>query len=459
MLNLSPLDSGQPGGRGAAGLRRSVGPLSAFFITVSCVAPSIAVFIVASDVMEQVGTGVFLCFAAAALLGLVMACVYGELGSAIPGAGGEYTIFSRVLGRQAGHGIIGLNLVGFSVSLALSGFGVATYLGGLWPGVPVHVVAPLVVVAVTLVASLQIEVGAVVTGAFLVTELIALAVVALLGFGHAGRPLSVLLHPVAATPGGLEAPSFAALGAATAAGIYAFNGYGAAIFFGEDMKDAPRHTAPIVLAALMAGVLIVMPPIVAIVLGAPDLRTMHGADPPVMAIVRQLGGPRLAEIMSLGVGLAILNTAIAIALMAGRQLYATARDGLWPGRLNRALAATHPRWGSPWAATLAMGGCGVAGTLLDQHALVLILGNSNVVTYSGLCVAALWGRRTGTTGGAPWRMPAYPLPPLLALAFFAVIAGFTLLDPVGRFGLAVSVLTVAASTLLFSWRWGRPPRA
>ena len=335
----------------------------------------------------------------------------------------------------------------------------ATYLGGLWPGVPVHVVAPLVVVAVTVVASLQIEVGAVVTGAFLVTELIALAVVALLGFGHAGRPLSVLMHPVAATPGGLGAPSFAALGAATAAGIYAFNGYGAAIFFGEDMKDAPRHTAPIVLAALMAGVLIVMPPVVAIVLGAPDLRTMHGADPPVMAIVRQLGGPRLAEIMSLGVGLAILNTAIAITLMAGRQLYATARDGLWPGRLNRALAATHPRWGSPWAATLAMGGCGVAGTLLDQHALVLILGNSNVVTYSGLCVAALWGRRTGTTGGAPWRMPAYPLPPLLALGFFAVIAGFTLLDPVGRFGLAVSVLTVAASTLLFSWRRGRPPRA
>lgn len=432
-------------------MRKSVGPVSAFFITVSCIAPSIAVFIVGADVMRQVGTGVFLCFAAAAVLGLLMACVYGELGSAIPGAGGEYTIFDRVFGRLAGRSIIGLNLLGFSVSLALSGSGVATYLGALWPGVPAHVIAPAVVAAVTIVAVLRIEVGAVVTGAFLLTELTALAVVALLGFRHAARPVSALVHPVVATPGGLMTPSLTALCVATAAGVYAFNGYGAAIFFGEDMKDARRHTAPVVLGALLAGVLIVMPPIVAIILGAPNLRTVTDADTPIMATVAQLGGPRLARVMSLGVGLAILNTAIAIALMAGRQLYATAQDRLWPERVNRALAAIHPRWGSPWAATLIMGGCGIAGTLLNPHVLVLILGNSNVVTYSGLCVAALWGRRSGTTGSAPWRMPAYPLPPVLALAVFALVAGFTLLDPAGRFGLMISIVTIVTSAVLFSW--------
>ena len=56
-------------------------------------------------------------------------------------------------------------------------------------------------------------------------------------------------------------PTLAALAAGTVAGIYAFNGYGAAIFFGEDMRDGHRDLAPVVLQALAVGVLLVMPPI------------------------------------------------------------------------------------------------------------------------------------------------------------------------------------------------------
>ena len=81
-----------------------MGPVGTLFITVSVLSPSIAMFIVGSDVIRQVGTGVFLCFAAAALFGVAMSCVYGELGSAFPGSGGEYTIlagFSDQTGRKA----------------------------------------------------------------------------------------------------------------------------------------------------------------------------------------------------------------------------------------------------------------------------------------------------------------------------------------------------------------------
>ncbi|WP_174278831.1 APC family permease [Sphingomonas bacterium] len=432
------------------GLRRSIGPTGAFFLTVSCLSPSIAVFIVGSDVMGQVGTAVFPCFVAAALLGLIMACVYGELGSAFPGAGGEYTIFARVFGRLAGHGIVGLNLIGFSISLALSGHGVATYLTALWPGTPPQACAAATVAVVTGVAVLNVEVGAWVTGTFLMTELVALVVVCLLGFGHAARPASALFELLAGRGDGLAAPGYAALGAAAASSIYAFNGYGAAIFFGEDMKDPARHTAPVILAALVAGVVIVMPPIAATVLGAPDLHLAFRAPATVMAVVRRLGGETVARVMSVGVALALFNTAVAIALMAGRQLYATGRDRLWPVPISRVLAATHRNWGSPGAATLVMGGFGLAGTLLPERILLLILGNSNVITYAGLCIAALWGRRSGSTEGAPWRMPAFPLPPLLGLLFLVVVAGFSLADAAGQIGFLVSVATLVISALLFS---------
>ena len=433
----------------STGLKRSMGPLGTLFITVSVLSPSIAVFIVGSDVIRQVGSGVVLCFAAAALFGVAMSCVYGELGSAFPGAGGEYTILGQVFGPHWAKGVLGLNLLGFSMSLALSGFGAATYLAAIVPGLPARPLAALLVVAVAGIATLHIQVSALVTGGFLLVELLALAVLTVLGVRHAHLPLSILLHPLVAAPSArLAAPTLAALGAATAAGIYAFNGYGAAIFFGEDMRDASKM-APVVLLALAAGVVMVMPPIAAVILGAPDLATLSDAQAPIAAFIGQVGGPGLARIMSLGVALAVFNTMIALALMGGRQLYATGRDGLWPGPVSRALAATHPNWGSPWAATLVMGGCGLLGCLLDPHVLVLVLGNGNVATYSGLCLAALHGRRTGACGRTTWRMPIFPAPPLLGLLFLLAVAAFDLFDPAGRIGLLITGLTIGASLLIF----------
>ncbi len=434
------------------GLKPSMGPVGALFITVSVVAPSIAVFIVGSDVIRQVGSGVFLCFGAAALFGVAMSLVYGELGAAFPGAGGEYTILGQVFGPRWASGVLGLNLLGFSVSLALSGFGVAAYLGAVMPGLPARPVAALLVAAVAGIAVLHVQVGAVVTGGFLLVELLALGTLTALGIGHAHQPLSALLHPVVAGPAGsLAAPTLAGLGAATAAGIYAFNGYGAAIFFGEDMRNAGR-IAPVVLLALAAGVVMVMPPVAAVILGAPDLHALSEAAAPVPAFIEQSAGRGLARLMSLGVAAAVFNTMLAIALMAGRQLYATAHHGHWPAPVGRVLGSIHARFGSPWAATLAMGGCGLACCLLDPHALVLISGNSNVATYAALCLAAWHARRTGASGRATWRMPGFPAPPALGLAFLLAVTAFDLFDAAGRVGLSVTTATVAASILVFARR-------
>ena len=51
---------------------------------------------------------------------------------------------------------------------------------------------------VTGIAMLQIKVGAIVTGGFLLVEVAALAILTGLGVEHAAEPLSVLIHPVVA---------------------------------------------------------------------------------------------------------------------------------------------------------------------------------------------------------------------------------------------------------------------
>ena len=429
-------------------LQRTMSGFGALLITLSCLSPGIGVFIVGSDVIKQAGTGVFLCFGAAALLGLAMAAVYGELASAFPETGGEYTILNRALGPAWGIAVLGLNLLGFSIAQALSGVGVATYLAAVWPGLPVTPTAAVLVVLVTATAVLNIRVNAAVTGAFLAVELAALLLLTTLGLAHVHRgPVAALLRPAVATSTGLTSPGLALLGAATAGAIYAFNGYGAVVFLGEELHEAPRRIARVVFLSLGIAVVAELAPIVGVLMGVPDLRTLTAAASPIPAAITRLGGPAVARVMSLGVALAIFNAMIAVALMAGRQLYSTGRDGLWPRPVSQAFARIHPRFGSPWIATLTMGASALAACLLDPHILVLILGNGNVAIYAGLCLAALIGRRSGATSHTQYRMPLFPLPPLFGLAFLAGVVGFDIVDPAGQRGLAATAVTVMTALL------------
>lgn len=442
---------GQPPGASVAeaSLKPSMHGFGALLITLSCLSPSIGVFIVGSDVMRQAGTAVFLCFAAAALLGLAMAAVYGELAAAFPETGGEYTILGRALGPAWGVAALALNLLGFSIAQSLSGMGVASYLAAVLPNLPPHATAAVLVVLVNAAAILNVRVNAWITGGFFAVELLTLVVLALLGLMHPHRGLAAaVLHPVVLNASGALVPvALAVAGAATAGGIYAFNGYGSTVFLGEELHEAPRRIAGVVFLALGAAVVTELLPVLGVLVGAPDLHALFAAPSPIQAFIAAAAGPWMGRLMSLGIALAIFNCMIAVALMAGRQLYSTGRDRLWPTPVSRQLARIHPRLGSPWIATLVMGACALVGCFVDPKVLVLILGNGNVALYAGLCLAALAGRRSGATRRTGFRMPLFPLPPLAALCALAAVVWFDLHDAAGARGLAASAMAVTAAVL------------
>jgi amino acid transporter len=423
--------------------------LGALLITLSGLSPSIGVFIVGSDTIRHAGTSVFLCFAAAAILGLAMALVYGELASAFPDTGGEYTILSQTLGPAWGTAALGLNLLGFVLAQPLSGLGVATYLSAVAPGLPAIPTAVVLVTACTLMSVLNIRINALVTGAFLAVELLALGAVAALGLTHPHRSLAAaVLHPVMlGGHGGFAPVGLALAGASTAGAIYAFNGYGSAVFFGEELHDAPKRIAGVIILSLLIAIVTELPPLLGVLVGAPDLHVLLSAADPIPAFVAAVAGVVPARVISLGVALAIFNTMIAVALSAGRQLYSTGRDGLWPKAANRALAAIHPRFGSPWIASLIMGAAALAGCFIDPKVLVLILGNGSVAIYTALCLATLVGRRSGATRHGVYRMPLFPVAPVLALVALSAVVWFDLHDAAGFQGLAATAATAGAAAL------------
>jgi len=409
-------------------LKRSMKTTGVLLIILSAITPASSVFIIAPTVMQQAGTGAFISFMIAAVIGIFTAQVYAELSSAFPLTGGEYAIVGRILGPFWGFIVLGVNLISLIFMLSALSLGIATYLQPLFPHVPTIAAGVAAIVATTFLGVLNIRTNAVITGAFLILEMLALIVLTWLGFANISRPLTEFLtHPVFLnSSGALQPTSLSLIGLATAVAVWAYNGYGNTVYLGEETHDAPKRMARIIIWSLIITVIAEAVPVTAVLLGAPDLAGLLGSKNMLPDFIIARGGMQLNILVSLGVALAIINANVATILITARQLYSTGRDHVWPHWINHALTRIHKKYHSPWIATLVCGALSVAACFLDMQLLFVIIGSSLVFIYGALCVAVLVGRRKGSTDHGHYRMPWYPLPPILALIamFYTVFANY-----------------------------------
>lgn len=434
-------------------LGRSMRRMGALLITLSGITPAASVFVMGQDVIQQAGSGAVICFVAAALLGLATAYVYAEVGSAFPLTGGEYPILSHTLGPSWGLQVLGLNLFGGALAQAVFALGLADYLKVAFPVVQPLPTALAVTGFTTLVTLLNIRLNAIVTGLFLLVELGALGVMTALGFGQPHQALGgVLLHPMAATASGLAPTPLTAIGLGAAAAIFVFNGYGGAISFGEEMYEARTRLPWVVFWSLGVAVVAEMAPVVAVMVGMADPVRVLGSDKPLAVFLITSGGPLIEKAVSLGVAISIVNAMIAVGLINSRQLYCSGRDGVWPAPISRAFAAVHPRFHSPWIATLVMGAANAACCFVGMNLLVMLTSTGIVLIYAGVSVAVMAGRRTGSTREACYRMPLYPLAPVAALVALAAVVVANLMDPqVGRPSLLANLAVMAGFAAYYTF--------
>lgn len=428
-------------------LKRSMRVIGTLLLTLSAVTPASSVFVIVPGAITQAGSGAFLSMAAAAILAIPIAYVYSELASAFPIAGGEYSMVGRSVGAAAGFATFGLTITSNMLAPAVLALGASTYLGVVVPDLNPIVVAMAIIAATTVFGILHIRTNAWVTGIFLLLELLALAVLAVVGFLDVKRSLwEIITHPVVVSQSALHPTPLAAIGVATSVSIFAYNGYGAAVYFAEEMHEAPRLIARTILWALVITVVTELVPLTAVLMGAPNLQALLGSTSPFSDFITAVGGYALSVVIGLSVALAILNAVLATLLQNARFFYSTGRDGTWHPRINDAFLVTHDRFNSPWIATLAAGISSMAMCLLGLQWLLVITGTGIALIYAAVCIAAIAGRTTGTTKHAVYRMPLYPFWPVLGLLALAYVFYTSALDPdIGRPSLLInSVVMVVA---------------
>jgi amino acid transporter len=432
-------------------LKRSMRVMGALLLTLSAVTPASSVFVIVPGVISQAGTGAFLSMAIAAVLAVPIAFVYAELSSAFPIAGGEYSLVGRGIGPASGFAILGLTAFGNMLAPAVLSLGATPYLESVMPGLNPTVVAIVIIVSTTIAGILHIRTNAWVTGVFLVLELLALAALAALGFFHIARPVSELaLHPVVLNHHMLQPSPLAMIGVATSVAVFAYNGYGAAVYFAEEMHEAPKLVARTILWALVITVATEFIPITAVLMGASDLKALLGSNNPFGDFVLTYGGRWFNVAVSLSIALAIINAVLATVLQNGRFFFSTGRDNCWHDTINDHFTRTHSRFHSPWVATLVAGGLAIIACSLGLQLLLVLTGAGISVTYVALSIAALSARWRGRSAHAAYRMPLFPLMPIVALIVLAYILYLSWLDPdEGRVSLIATIAAMGISLVYY----------
>ncbi len=368
------------------------------------------------------------------LMALAGAFTIAELSTALPHAGGDYVFVREGFGRSTGF-VAGWAtfVLGFCGPTAVIAHIAVTYLtspfaghveGGLpWWAVPAG--ASLLIAVVTAAHCL----GQTESGRFQVT-ITTVKFVLLLGLGvggllfgtgdwahlHAGHWPTASQWPALAT--GLIYVS------------YAYSGWNGAAYLAGEIRDPARLLPRTLLFGTLTVTALYLLVNMAYVfaLDPADMTGRSFDDPAVQKVaetaVVRLFGRQAANVFGVLIGMSLVASASAYVLTGPRVTFAMARDGYFPAFAGR----LHPRRGIPVLATLAQGGLAAAFVWVPRFEDLLNYVAVGLAAVSGLVVASVFPlRRRNTTG--TFRMPLYPLPPLLYLALIAWSVVAQLLDP------------------------------
>lgn len=409
--------------RYAQDLSRSLTFKENILITLSAVTPASSVFIIAPATITGIGGAAAIAFLFAALVSVAVALCYAELSSAFPIAGGEYAFVARTLGKPCGLALLIVTLVGNTLIFAVLASGAGAYLGVVWKGTDARWTGIVILLATAVVGCFKIKANAWITGIFLFLEVAALAVLAVLGFLHVSQPVSVLWHAATMGPHGILVGVSAGLVVSfTTTALFAYNGYGSAIFYAEETQRARSTIGRAILWSLAITVVAEFIPLIAVLLGTPSMTGLVGAADPMAYFMQARGGSAVNVLVSLGIAIAVINAVLAGVLTTGRQLYCSARDRSWPDWINRSLVRVHPGLRTPVVATLLGGGASALCLWLVPFSVLLIVSGAYVlVLYLLVGSAALAGRINRSTRNAEYRMPWWPLAPIATMLATAVV--------------------------------------
>ena len=402
-----------------------------------------------------------------AAIALADGLVWAELGAAFPRAGGSYAFLREIYNpKGAGNWLSFLYVwqLSFSAPLSIASgcIGLSSFLGVFWPGIDsapfaalpaIHwsnLAAAAVCLFVTWMLYRRLSIVTGLAWVLFVGVIAAISGVIVSGFAHAANLGGWHMPTAPPFPNFHSAANGLAQG--TLLATYCYWGYYNITFLGSEVKK-PEKTIPrsILLSVFLVAAFYVLMNLAVL----PSLAGASSGTTAASAIVRvqlvadiarqAFGGWAGYTIAGLVVWTAF-SSVFSLLLGYSRVPYAAARDGNY----FSFLAAVHPRHQIPHRSLIALGLVASAFCFLTLTQVITLLVITRILLQFFLQhVGVILLRIQRPNLDRPFKMPLYPLPPLIAIAGFV----FMLVNRVHAIqGIAVAAGIGLSGTAIYLFR-------
>jgi basic amino acid/polyamine antiporter, APA family len=378
------------------------------------------IFIVLNTAVPDAGPGVVVSFGIAGVTAALTALCYAEMASMIPVSGSSYSYTYATLGEVVAYCVGWCLLLEYGVSAGAIVVGWGQYLNEVFadlfgwrmpdaisqpPGAGGYVNVPAVVLVV-LCCFLLIRGSR--ESAMVNTIMVCIKIGVLILF--------IVIGATAFDSANLEgfAPfGIAGIGAAASAIFFSFIGIDAVSTAGEEVHN-PRRTLPlaIIFALIIVSTLYVLVALVAV--AAQPWEQFEGQEAGLAQILRDITGQTWPSlVLSTGAVISLFSVTLVVLYGQTRILFAMARDGMLPEVFHK----VNPRTLTPVRNTIYVGlFVALLGALVPLDVLTNLTSMGTLVAFAVVSVGVMVLRRTQPDAERPFRVPLYPVIPVLSVA-------------------------------------------
>ncbi|HET8737687.1 MAG TPA: amino acid permease [Pricia sp.] len=382
------------------------------------------------------------------IIALCGALSYGELGAAMPHAGGEYNFLSKLF-----HPIYGFLsgwvsfIVGFSAPIAASAIGFSEYLFRAFPQLGIHldfpqenlkkIAAILVIVIFSMVHLRGIRFGSKVQDVLTLLKVGLVVGLIFAGFlwGNGNVAHFTQGEPLISSAGDLKTVGLSLMWI-----MFAYSGWNASVYIGSEIKNPKKNLSRSLLLGTGVVILLYLFLNMLFVYAIPPA-DMGGVIAIGGLAVNHLFGNATDTLISLLISFALFSSLSAFIIIGPRVYYAMAKDGYF----FKFLAEVHPTFKVPSKAILIQA--------LIAVIIVLFGAFDQILTYMGFALgifpilAVIGVFRLRISGGSVLKLPGYPW-----VQLFYIVASVSILilayfeRPVES---SIALLTVVAGIPLY----------
>ena len=360
------------------------------------------------------------------------ALTLAEIASALPQTGGIYVFLRQGWGKVPAFVFGWSQLVMIrAASLGAIAITFAEYFWRVKNGAPaspeqamtVRLIAAGAILTTGIFNVVGVRVGSTFTNLTVIAKYGALLFIIIAAFAF-GLPESGGHYTPAVPPGSFTLPAF---GLALVSTLWAFDGWADLSYNGGEVKDPQKNLPRALIGGTLLVIVIYMLANLAYlaVLPIEEIRVSKLVAADVAQKVIGAGG---VVFVSVTVMISTFGTLNTVLLTSPRVFFAMAADGL----LFKGVAAVHPRFGTPWVAVTLAACLGASFVLLRSFEQLADAFVTAFLPFYLLAVAAIFRLRGRPDYQPSFKVPLYPVVPLLFMAAVLYLLGNALVQESSR---------------------------